>query len=237
MAKRLHTEIDDDYPKGYKRRAKKCNNTTKQHGVSDVPSMLPNFRNVADLGYKPVDRPVEIGRGLFSLPVELRLSIYEYVLPLDEFTYISDNELNSVPALLLVSRQIRQETCNLWYMGNKFIITSYDCESNFARPGHDTSATSTFSTLMSRFEILGDPNWNNLMTWCKAAFNDDTLVVKLPRREDLQCDADFAMHTTLAVALRTALRCQRNSLAWPECEAMLTDWRDAVGAYDKRWLA
>ncbi|KAK5731759.1 hypothetical protein LTR17_011110 [Elasticomyces elasticus] len=207
MTKRLHKEHDDDYPKGYHKRVKKC---------------------------KTTEDSFAIGRGLFSLPAELRLSIYEYVLPLGETHFISENELICIPALLRVSSQIRNETCDLWYMGNKFCVTTINCDSSLCTAWTQQVRELDLTYMDVVVEVVGDPHWDNLLHWCKAAFDDMAIIPTLPTEEQ-RTSPDNKLCTAVAVALDLAVRCRHKSQTWAECEEMLETLRHVFGAYDKRW--
>ncbi|KAK3633003.1 hypothetical protein LTR56_016051 [Elasticomyces elasticus] len=208
LAKRLHTELNYEYPEGYKRRSKKRK--------------------------KSVDEPMEIGRGFFRLPAELRIAIYEYVLPLHEMIYISVNELTCVPALLLVCGQIRREARDIWYKGNFFCMATENCDSSLSVAWTRHCRALNLHDINVEVAITGDPNWTNVMTWCKAVFDEGALLADLPDNAERIFD-HFGMQASVAVALRVAQRCRNNSLTWSECEAMVTDLRYAFGGYDQRW--
>jgi len=57
---------------------------------------------------------------LFKLPPELRIMIYRFAIITDEAVVITESSGLQEPALLLVSKLVREESCKLFYCENRF---------------------------------------------------------------------------------------------------------------------
>ncbi|KAK5739142.1 hypothetical protein LTR17_005443 [Elasticomyces elasticus] len=151
---------------------------------------------------------------LFSLPAELRNAIWEYVLiEPDAERGVTITPSLELPTLHSVSRLVRYETMSIWYRGQIFTHDIWNCNPDtmlaWTRHIIDVGHTDR-NTWKCQYAILGKPNWDNLMRWCK------TMIVS---------------STAIAISFHM------NRRSWKECMDELEALRRSVGAYEKKWRA
>ncbi|KAK4890039.1 hypothetical protein LTR27_011258 [Elasticomyces elasticus] len=207
---------------------------TAQHPAERKKDDYTPYEKESMKQHPPAVASLEIGRGFFRLPAELRIAIYEYVLPLGETFFINLKDLLCVPALLLVSSQIRRETRDMWYKNNRFCMAARHCNSELPVAWTRHFRDLDLHDIDVEVAVTGTPDWYNLMEWCKAVYDEGTVMADLTDDEERIFEY-FGMQATVAATLRVAQRCKRNSLPWAECEAMLADLQNAFAAYDSRW--
>jgi hypothetical protein len=121
---------------------------------------------------------------LLSLPAEIRNMIYRHSLVETVIKIPRDTSPPNEPGLLQVNRQIRQETCRLYYTQNKFLwsIWAYNADIHIkwcrSSPFRLRSSTA--------YIFIGPRNWENIVRWLEAVYNKrgcPRLPGPLPRRE------------------------------------------------------
>ncbi|KAK3617301.1 hypothetical protein LTR56_025369 [Elasticomyces elasticus] len=171
---------------------------------------------------------------LLSLPAELRNEIYEYVLLEPDIKYgvlvTPDLEL---PPLLSVCRQVRSESRGIWYNGQKFTHVMSDCNADtmLAWSRHLANiGIPNPNHWKYQFEFDGEPNWDNLMRWCKTLCEDGGL-----RMDPKTFLSPFQSVIGSACQIaRESFDCERS---WKECRGLLEILRRTVGKFEKKWLA
>ncbi|KAK4949123.1 hypothetical protein LTR10_012496 [Elasticomyces elasticus] len=247
MAKRLHKEHDDNYPNGYQKRAKKRNYPTdahEKHSREDSdksyawPPIIMSTRTrrqaAADLPPKYINGPTATVCGLFRLPTELRNAIYEYVLPQGKKIIFSKDKPLKVPALLQVCSKIRNETRDMFYVGNKLVIVTKKCA-----PGLCISWKRHCRALGLRDDkigivIMGKPDWTNLMAWCKAMIEDDAISPMFVNVNTTSLHEQQAA-AVMSAAFNIAERTRDKGETWADCMPALADLRAVVCGYNPIW--
>ncbi|KAK5747507.1 hypothetical protein LTR17_000148 [Elasticomyces elasticus] len=238
MAKRLSKDHDDNYPEGYMRRAKQDNYPIDALGKhareesDDIYARPPIVRSTKRRRY--IDGPIAMPKGLLSLPPELRNLIYEYVLPKGErITFSKDKPLRA-PALLQVSSQIRKETRDMFYVGNTLLVKTVDCHPGLCVTWKRHCEALGLQYKNCRVSVQGQPDWDDLMIWCKAIVEEDAVNAGPSRRKTQPLDErqrDMAMMTAFDIA-----RLSRDKgEAWDECKRTLKALRKLALVYDRRW--
>lgn len=111
----------------------------------------------------------------------------------------------------------------MWYLSNEFSIPISDCDATLAMAfahhikGFDKNHIDS-ALVQSNVRMLGRGNWSNLMTWCKAICEKDTLWFSEPKPFDL--DGKWAV-----VVSAHALTVQLRKHIWKECEEALGQLR------------
>ncbi|KAK5711052.1 hypothetical protein LTR15_012699 [Elasticomyces elasticus] len=114
-------------------------------------------------------RAKRLGPLLFRLPAELRNEIYEMVLlQRNPVHSIQVNRDLRVPALLQVSRQVREETLKIWFEGNGFYYTVRDCNATVMVAWERHCRPLGLYEINAELMMVGKPNWANLRKWCKT---------------------------------------------------------------------
>ena len=165
---------------------------------------------------------------LLALPAELRSAVYEYALVEAEQIKV-DHNLQQ-PALLYTCRQIRREAIYHWYLSNTFELDIIDCDPKmdiaFTRHCDVVGMNEGESTVKAVINLLGRKDWSNLVSWCKAVYQDD--VFKL--RKDDSGDKSWAV-----VAGAHDIVHRMIDRPWEEVEAALDNLRYVVGKLDRAW--
>ncbi|KAK5737774.1 hypothetical protein LTR17_006422 [Elasticomyces elasticus] len=163
---------------------------------------------------------------LFALPAELRNSIYEEVL--QQGADVSIDADTRIPALLQVSKQVRSETQAMWYEGNTFLFIITDCDGAVVSSWHRLCMALDYTDINFNIMIRGDPNWSNLMKWCKAVCEDDCVAV--------QGEPDDSDLTSVVVsATSIAFRFAEVEGRWEDCEKVLLELRHMAVIQDGDW--
>ncbi|KAK3641141.1 hypothetical protein LTR56_006863 [Elasticomyces elasticus] len=167
---------------------------------------------------------------LLELSAELRNIIYEFVL-LQKDDIVVTPTLRS-PALLQVSRQIRQETLAMWYESNTFEIAVNDCKTDLLRAWDRTHHALGVKS-PSVLDITGIPNWGNLTRWCKAICEDDCTHLQ-------KGSSDSRLECVIAAATGIAASCTKMSeskeSSWAYCEELLGNLWHVAYRLDSRWV-
>ncbi|KAK4891702.1 hypothetical protein LTR27_009710 [Elasticomyces elasticus] len=173
--------------------------------------------------------------GLFSLPAELRIQIYEYVLldPNKERGVLVTPQL-TLPALHSVSRLVRHETTSIYYRGQTFTHEVWDCNADtmlaWCESGIKMGVYTVHDKWRSILTMRGEPNWTNLMRWCKERHEKSGPNVPISE--------DHTPYETVVVAcIRLAREFRDAGRSWKECTDVLDALRRSVGAYENKWLA
>ncbi|KAK5677119.1 hypothetical protein LTS10_010308 [Elasticomyces elasticus] len=173
--------------------------------------------------------------GLFSLPAELRIQIYEYVLldPNKERGVLVTPELK-LPALHSVSRLVRHETTSIYYRGQTFTHEVWNCNADtmlaWCESGIKMGVYTVHDKWRSILTLRGQPNWTNLMRWCKE--RHEKSGPNVPISED-----HTPFETMVVACIRLAREFRDAGRSWKECTDVLDALRRSVGAYEKKWLA
>ncbi|KAK3635234.1 hypothetical protein LTR56_014843 [Elasticomyces elasticus] len=168
---------------------------------------------------------------LFTLPAELRNTIYALVLPQD--TIIEVDHHTRAPPLLEVCREVRSETVPMWYLSNTFHHTIKHCNGElferwvmFCNKHLGRKISRSINDLIS---LKGKPNWSALLKWCKVVCEEHN--ARCIERKAGQS----RLSTVVTAALDIARTCEASSVPWLACEKMLDHMRYALGRYDVRW--
>ena len=171
---------------------------------------------------------------LLTLPPELRLLIFEYVVTIGS---IKIRATTKPPSLLGVNRQIRAESHQLWYTRNNFWFPIHDCNAVLVHRFHQRTAFVRFRAKANklRFGQLGTPSWANLMAWCYNVHQCTTFSIEL-----LGLDEGVAGNSPVSVIIAAAHEMSRVSQSrgegWAVCEETLKGLRKAAVVADHRWL-
>ena len=106
---------------------------------------------------------------LLLLPAEIRLLIYHYVLVKGRIRIQSHALPPPQPGVLQVSRQLRRETQEIYYIENEFkwYIRDFD-----ARTFLKWSRSSDWRKRANHvWSFRGDSGWDNLLKWLEAAYH------------------------------------------------------------------
>lgn len=182
---------------------------------------------------------------LHGLPPELRNQIYHHILikaePIDVTADFKQ------PALINTCRQIRSETIEMWYRGNRFRTDVVDCDGSLWRgfirhvqkitypaiAGHiaatDTAVRFSMQTQVSL--------WTNLKEHCYAAWLDGKIEMPL-RDEDGPPVRNWVsrMLAVMACAQELAMNAGKYGIPWKVCEQQLRSLREVAGDTEARWL-
>ncbi|KAK5692882.1 hypothetical protein LTR97_010358 [Elasticomyces elasticus] len=177
-----------------------------------------------------VDGPAASICGFFKLPAELRNAIYERVLPLGRRIRFDTYAKLKLPALLQVCRQIRNETVGMYYNGNSFVIQTRGC-----KPGPCASWKQRLQAMGLRnvktdiaIMLSSEPNWANLMQWCKAVHSGDAIG-------PVQGYCHSSHDRFVAAAMDIARSYKGKPGTWDQCEALLKSLRYAIANYESKW--
>ncbi|KAK3617303.1 hypothetical protein LTR56_025371 [Elasticomyces elasticus] len=164
--------------------------------------------------------------GLFGLPPELRINIYELVLLRDSLVDAQWRE----PALLSVSRRVRDEASSVYYKGNQFNHDIMDCNADLMHKWVLHVYGLGFDRLKIDMLVVGQPNWTNLLQWCRELCECKAGVcLKCANGRD-ELDSVVEAATQIAVQFCDADR------SWEECKPVLEALRLTVGTFEPRWL-
>ncbi|KAK4895243.1 hypothetical protein LTR27_006586 [Elasticomyces elasticus] len=163
---------------------------------------------------------------LFALPAELRNSIYEEVL--QQGTDVAIDADTRIPALLQVSKQVRSETLAMWYKGNTFRFFITDCDGALVCAWHRHCIAIGFTAIDFNIIIRGEPNWSNLMKWCKAVCEDDCVAVQGQ-------PGDSSLASVVVSATSIAFRSNEFEGSWEDCEKVLLELRHMAVIQDEDW--
>ena len=115
---------------------------------------------------------------LFDLPPELRNKIYRYALVrIRELAITKSHGIPEAP-LLSVSKLVRSETYELFYLENKFkcVVHNYDPASLMLLDRRWSALAQIPGTTLDdkidvSIDFRGKRNWKNLVTWFRFAHN------------------------------------------------------------------
>ncbi|KAK5739642.1 hypothetical protein LTR17_005126 [Elasticomyces elasticus] len=171
---------------------------------------------------------------LFSLPAELRNAIWEYVLiEPDAERGVTVTPSLELPALHSVSRLVRYETMSIWYRGQIFTHDIWNCnpDTMLAWTRHIIGVGHTDrNTWKCQYAILGKPNWDNLMRWCKVIYERGGRLIPA-------CKLHTRFQTMIVSSTAIAISFHMNRRSWKECMEALEALRRSVGAYEEKWRA
>jgi len=153
--------------------------------------------------------------------------IYEYAL-VDAGESTVTAQLRP-PALPQTCRKIRAETRGTWYTMNTFLFTIRDCDARFLMAWADLVESLHEVDEETVIEISGQPNWANLLGWCRTVCDENCLFME-------QDEEEGALETVIATAHAIAARHCQNDWPWSECEKTLEDLHLTVGKWEPKWL-
>ncbi|KAK5136979.1 hypothetical protein LTR08_001486 [Meristemomyces frigidus] len=166
---------------------------------------------------------------LLSLPGELRNSIYRYALVNANGVCITSSGPGE-PALLRICTALRKESRAIYYSENNFRLhvhsykgawcAKFDAQYRPFQPAFPGKAR--FGFLMG-----GEPNWENLLEWVKAAF------LSLPVRPDYDVPETRDDHI-VGAAFRMADEL-RGRVSWKGVEAVLKAYHDGLKGMCSIW--
>lgn len=165
---------------------------------------------------------------LLSLPPEIRNIIYREVLA---HGAIQMSAIVLEPPLLRVSRQIRDETMQIYYKENTFEWTalSFDAKDYLAW----IQALPARKHTSCSWTLGGAPNWNNLQRWLKAYHEGKSVRLRPvdPKTVPIQ-----VRWTAIAAFLFDSVRVMgKQGLSWADIAANLGMTRSALCVLDERW--
>lgn len=165
--------------------------------------------------------------GLMGLPPELRNMIYEPALT--EPTKLDVTQHFTQPALLTVNRAIRAEARILWYTQTDFVISVHDYDARKVNrfTKYLRGARLGDNDIKIWFCLAGEPQWANLMRWCRA--------VRLGKSTFPEVNHGFDANDELAVAALEMSRAM-GSVNKEERRIAWSGFRKATGLVDARWL-
>lgn len=110
---------------------------------------------------------------LFDLPPEIRNTIYRYVLVKTRNIAITKSRGIPEPALLLVSKLVRSETYELFYIENKFkcVVIQFDPACIMLANRRWSALSRIPGTILDpiinglALDLRGRRNWKNLVAW------------------------------------------------------------------------
>ncbi|KAK4950828.1 hypothetical protein LTR10_010821 [Elasticomyces elasticus] len=165
---------------------------------------------------------------LFALPAELRNSIYEEVLIHDDDIAVTIE--TRIPALLQASKQLRAETHAMWHERNKFVHKVLNCDAALLCSWSRHMLTFAYDpdTSLHAVDMVGKPNWTNLMTWCKAVCVENCVSVMA------ETDDTF-FGSVIASATGVALRFAEIKGRWEDCEKVLLELKHMAVVHNRAW--
>ncbi|KAF2167339.1 hypothetical protein M409DRAFT_22149 [Zasmidium cellare ATCC 36951] len=168
---------------------------------------------------------------LLGLPAELRNAIYGYALVKQEPVKVYARTTQQ-PALLQVSRQMRDEASSIYYQDNEFELVVMD---------YNGAAFAPFYSIIKRREYKVTqavsshrPDWKNLVAWMSAAYHDRAWGVE-------QNVAGGCAYPTMprdylaAAAIFTAQFRVMMHLPWAQVETIIQAMRPVLILLDWRW--
>ncbi|KAK3619092.1 hypothetical protein LTR56_024250 [Elasticomyces elasticus] len=166
---------------------------------------------------------------LFGLPAELRINIYEFVLLRDSPDSPVDTQWRE-PALLSASWRVRDEASSVYYKGNQFDHDITDCNADLMHKWVMHVYSSGFGWPRTGMCISGQPNWANLVRWCRELCDGETGV-------RLKCtDGRDKLGSVIEAAHDIAAEFYVADRTWEECKPVLDALRRAVGTFEPKWL-
>lgn len=198
-----------------------------------TPGQSQELANRSSQLHAPLPPSLRSTPTLLSLPPELRLLIFEAALVEGE---IKVKAHTTPPALLATNRQIRDEASGIWYTQNSFHFRIDDCDASIAYKFFRRTAYERLCPSQTNFTfvIKGKPTWDNLLDWCRDAFDKHTM-----RIDDLPLDQVSiygALTTTTATALEISRASREKGESWEECKRTLESLRKVAVITDYRWL-
>lgn len=174
---------------------------------------------------------------LLSLPPELRVMIFEFVLISGRIT-ISPSAVPAWPALLSTNRQVREEALKIWYGKNLFSFTVVDCDGSLANKFRRNTQWKIYHPQKDNalVNFQGRPDWRNLMDWCRDVHcGSATAIFSIPKehREDV---SKYPLLAVLAAAQEISAASRARRERWSTCKATLKSLRMVAGVADRRWL-
>ena len=172
---------------------------------------------------------------LLGLPAEVRNRIYRFALIENDVLELSATS-PTPPGLLIVSKQIREETVAMYYTENRFILVIVDFDGEaVTRPVEvyrkcftptGTGAQAKQQGIIGIY-TAGVPNWRNLVGWCKAIHRGSMPVLKeRPGGGDRMNMSIAAIHKVV-----WGMR----SRPWEEVEEVFEGFRKIMVLLDQAW--
>lgn len=121
-----------------------------------------------------------------KLAAELRNTIYEYVLRLDNGTfYVNQTTGIPEPPLLLTCKDIRREALPLFYSLNSMVLTvdSYSPAMPLFIYKKQLAALAQYDYLINECSVVpvGRPSWRNLLAWLRHAHEQEYIGIPFTR--------------------------------------------------------
>lgn len=166
---------------------------------------------------------------LLSLAPELRNRIYRFALLSSDRVVVQDH--TKPPPLLEACHQIRTEAYAIYYRENIFLCRIFDLDASLLIrwcaifPQYNN--TETPFGMRNRLCIQPSTNWDNLIIWLEAVFNNECTGPSIreaaaKRRTDAIC----------ALFLMTIRLRKGKMYSWTEAKALLEDARAGFAALD-----
>ena len=169
------------------------------------------------------------GKHLFALPAELRNQIYQLVLVVNTPIVIDTDPTATLPHLLAVSSQIRQEARGIYYIENKFHLRVRDFNARAYLPWVQMAepfwAKAPHNPMKWALTTSG-PHWENLKAWLEIAHKDTRwAMIHTGGHSEIRilCGA-----SDVVVALRDK--------PWSVVEAILPGIREMLASQDQGWM-
>lgn len=184
---------------------------------------------------------------LMKLPAELRTSIYEYALQLDNDGYFSVSQAEGIrePALLLTSKTIRREALAIFYAQNSIslLVDSYSPAMPLFiyKKQLAVFAQYKFKIAVRQVYSQGPPRWRNLLAWLRHAHEYEYVGVPFvrpgaPLGTRKYCDwAGDPIREGMVVAGLFQMVAVMDDAEWEDVEETLRMLRYGLVKFDPEW--
>lgn len=126
---------------------------------------------------------------LMKLPAELRITVYEYALRLDNDGIFQVSGINGIPepALLLTNKAIRREALPVFYSQNSIflVVDSYSPAMPLFVYKKQLSALAQYDCKIAVWQVMprGPARWRNLLAWLRLAHEQEYVGIPFTRLE------------------------------------------------------
>ena len=163
---------------------------------------------------------------LLGLPPEIRDLIYGYALHECECIALQDEPLP--PAWLQACQQIRDNVLEMYYNLNRFDIVVRNLDTRLLI---DWTRWLTSMGVEPKIYIVIaiSHNWENLLAWCKAVWEDQAYCSLIHLHHE------HARQTHVVVVTAHRIAVEYRGLPWERCVQALENHRRVVVAYCPLW--
>ncbi|OQO14523.1 hypothetical protein B0A48_01401 [Cryoendolithus antarcticus] len=173
---------------------------------------------------------------LNKLPGEIRNMIWHYAVVQNPITVTSSGP--GEPGLLRASRQIRRETRAMYYSANEFIVEVMDYDGAALTPWSRQHYRYANAESCCKILMLGEPDWGNLMRWCKDVAQTPCALIPALEQKKPKCDCGQHNHYPDDDVAEGMIRIAdelRWNLGWASVEKVLEGAHQAVTARNRDW--